>query len=129
MPIASRNPSRDMGAKPGIAIVPSTPVSLLSEMLAFVDLVLVMTVDPGFGGQSLIPACLQKCAAIAALRADARTLSFLISVDGGIKLNSLPAAARAGARTSWSWAPPFSRAADPAADAARTRAAYKAARH
>ncbi len=118
---------RDMGAKPGIAIVPSTPVSLLSEMVEFVDLVLVMTVNPGFGGQSLIPACLQKCAAIAALRA-ARNLSFLISVDGGINTESLPAAAQAGADV-LVMGSAFFAASDSRAALRDARAAYKAARH
>ena len=118
---------REMGAKPGIAIVPSTPASLLSELLPFVDLVLVMTVDPGFGGQSLIPACLDKCASIAAMRSE-RALSFLISVDGGINGNTIPDAARAGADVLVMGSAFFS-ANDPATALRDAAASYKAARH
>ncbi len=118
---------RDMGSRPGIAIVPSTPASLLSEILAFVDVVLVMTVDPGFGGQSLIPACLQKCAAVAALRAELG-LSFRISVDGGVNGDNIPQAARAGADV-LVMGSAFFAAADPGAMLRSARAAYKAARH
>jgi len=118
---------REMGAKPGIAIVPSTPASLLSELLPFVDLVLVMTVDPGFGGQALIPACLDKCASIAASRSE-RELSFLISVDGGINENTIPDAARAGADVLVMGSAFFS-ASDPATALRDATASYKAARH
>ena len=55
---------RAAGMKPGISIVPSTPVHLLDEVLPFVDLVLVMTVNPGFGGQAMIPRCLEKVTAL-----------------------------------------------------------------
>lgn len=74
---------RELGAKPGIAIVPSTPSSALEELLDMVDLVLVMTVNPGFGGQSIIDRCLKKLATLEKIR-DQRGLSFLLSVDGGI---------------------------------------------
>jgi ribulose-phosphate 3-epimerase len=85
---------RALGVKPGIAIVPSTPVALLSELLPIVDLVLVMTVDPGFGGQSIIPSCLEKCRTLAAARKE-RGLDFLISVDGGINQATIGSAAAA----------------------------------
>jgi ribulose-phosphate 3-epimerase len=117
---------RSSGAKPGIALVPSTPASLLSELLPIVDLVLVMTVDPGFGGQSLIPSCLDKCSAIAAERAE-RGLRFLISVDGGINADTAPVVARAGADVLVMGSAFFS-AADPAAVLRATHDAYKAAR-
>ncbi|MDR1867077.1 MAG: ribulose-phosphate 3-epimerase [Treponema sp.] len=69
--------------KAGISIVPSTPVFMLEPSLPFVDLVLVMTVDPGFGGQHLIPECLEKVRSLAELRAKYH-FNFLIAVDGGI---------------------------------------------
>jgi len=78
---------RGMGKKAGISIVPSTPVSMLEELLPFVDLILVMTVNPGFGGQKIIPECLEKVKLLSQLRKD-RGLDFLISVDGGINENS-----------------------------------------
>jgi ribulose-phosphate 3-epimerase len=85
---------RDMGKKAGISIVPSTPASAIAELLPFCDLVLVMTVNPGFGGQTLIPRCLEKVSEIARMR-DGR--NFLISVDGGIHEGTAPAALKAGA--------------------------------
>ncbi|MGA2548048.1 MAG: ribulose-phosphate 3-epimerase [Rectinemataceae bacterium] len=117
---------RASGVKPGIAIVPSTPASLLSELLPIVDLVLVMTVDPGFGGQSLIPSCLDKCASIAAQRAE-RGLGFLISLDGGINADTVPRAARAGADVLVMGSAFFS-AADPPAVIREAGISYKASR-
>lgn len=72
-----------LGKKAGISIVPSTPVSFIEELLPYADQVLVMTVDPGFGGQELIPACLDKARTLARLREE-RRLTFLISADGGV---------------------------------------------
>jgi ribulose-phosphate 3-epimerase len=86
---------RNLGKKPGISIVPSTPVSALEEILPFVDLVLVMTVNPGFGGQALIPSCLEKVKKLVRIREE-RGLSFLVSVDGGINVNTAAAARDAG---------------------------------
>ncbi len=117
---------RSSGAKPGIAIVPSTPASLLAELLPLVDLVLVMTVDPGQGGQHLILSCLEKCAALAAQRAE-RGLSFLISLDGGINAETIPLASRAGADVLVMGSAFFS-ADDPAAALRKARDAFKAAR-
>jgi ribulose-phosphate 3-epimerase len=74
---------KEAGAKAGISIVPSTPVSAISELLPFLDLVLVMTVNPGYGGQSLLPFCLDKVDELTALRGK-RGLDFLIAVDGGV---------------------------------------------
>lgn len=115
---------RALGAKPGIAIVPSTPVSLLSELLPLVDLVLVMTVNPGFGGQTLIASCLDKCRSLAALRASLG-LGFLISVDGGINAQTLHLAAESGAGVLVMGSAFFS-APDPAALVRDARASYKA---
>ena len=87
---------RDLGLKAGIAIVPSTPVSMLEEVLPFIDLALVMTVNPGFGGQSLIGECLEKVKKLAKMRKDAG-LNFNISVDGGINEKTAPKAKESGA--------------------------------
>jgi ribulose-phosphate 3-epimerase len=87
---------RGMGKKAGISIVPSTPASALSELLPYTDLVLVMTVNPGFGGQELIPECLEKVHALAEER-QKRGLNFLLSVDGGIHEKTAAAAVAAGA--------------------------------
>jgi ribulose-phosphate 3-epimerase len=83
---------RSMGKKAGISIVPSTPAALLSELLPSVDLILVMTVDPGFGGQELIPECLEKVRFLAAER-QKRGLNYLLSVDGGIHAENAATAA------------------------------------
>ena len=87
---------REKGMKAGIALVPSTPVMLLEEVLPCVDLVLVMTVNPGFGGQTLIPHCLKKITLLKTLR-EQHGYTYLISVDGGINNQTLPHAVTAGA--------------------------------
>ena len=74
---------KDAGKKAGISIVPSTPVNFLSEILDMVDLVLIMSVNPGFGGQKLIYTCLEKVKRLQFLR-EKYGYSYLISLDGGI---------------------------------------------
>lgn len=86
----------DLGVKAGISLVPSTPVSALEELLPYVDLVLVMTVNPGFGGQEMIGSCLRKVETLASLR-QSRDLNYLISVDGGVNRATGPVVAGAGA--------------------------------
>jgi ribulose-phosphate 3-epimerase len=86
----------ELGKKAGIAIVPSTPVSALTEVLSVADLVLVMTVNPGFGGQCLIPATLDKVRALDSIKKE-KNYPFLISVDGGINEETAPLAREAGA--------------------------------
>jgi ribulose-phosphate 3-epimerase len=86
---------RDLGKKAGISIVPSTSVYCIEELLPSADLVLVMTVNPGFGGQTLIPSCLEKVKKLAGIREE-RGLSFLISVDGGINEETAGPARQAG---------------------------------
>ena len=85
-----------MGKKAGISIVPSTPAAALNGLLPYVDLILVMTVNPGFGGQELIPECLEKVHFLAEER-QKRNLGYLLSVDGGIHEKTAPAAVAAGA--------------------------------
>jgi ribulose-phosphate 3-epimerase len=84
-----------LGKKAGISIVPSTPVSLIEPLLPFAELVLVMTVNPGFGGQAIIPGCFEKVRALAALREAGRG-DYLISVDGGINESTAVSAREAG---------------------------------
>ncbi|MDR1444206.1 MAG: ribulose-phosphate 3-epimerase [Treponema sp.] len=74
---------RELGKAAGISIVPSTPVSAIGELLPFLDYVLVMTVNPGFGGQTLIPQCLDKVRLLAKLR-EAGGYNYRIAVDGGV---------------------------------------------
>ncbi len=87
---------RKKGSRPGIAIVPSTPAEALVEVLPLVDMVLVMTVNPGFGGQELIPRCLRKVEALDRMRRSGGH-QFLIEVDGGINRGTVQSALNAGA--------------------------------
>ncbi|MEE8441067.1 MAG: ribulose-phosphate 3-epimerase [Spirochaetia bacterium] len=86
----------DLGKKPGISLVPSTPVHAVQELLGKVFQVLVMTVNPGFGGQKLIPGCVEKVCALDELRRKLG-LSFKIAVDGGINRETARVAREAGA--------------------------------
>lgn len=86
---------RSHGMKPGVAINPATPVQTLGEVLDMIDHVLVMSVNPGFGGQTFIPGALEKVRKLATMR-QARGVDFRIEIDGGIDLETIGAAARAG---------------------------------
>ncbi len=85
----------EKGKKAGVAICPGTPVSLLSEILPCADIILVMTVNPGWGGQKLIPSCVEKVAQLKKYREE-RGLSFKISVDGGVNNETLNSVIDAG---------------------------------
>ncbi|MCQ9209730.1 ribulose-phosphate 3-epimerase [Granulicatella seriolae] len=74
---------KELGVKAGVVINPGTPVSAIEPVLDMVDLVLVMTVNPGFGGQKFIPSTLGKMKELAALR-EKHDYHYLIEVDGGI---------------------------------------------
>ncbi len=87
---------RELGAQAGVALNPATPVSTVEHVLDLCDLVLVMTVNPGFGGQKYLATMEPKIAELAARR-DARGLSFDIEVDGGIGPSTVAGAAAAGA--------------------------------
>lgn len=87
---------KELGAKAGVAINPATPVESLGEILEFVDLVLIMSVNPGFGGQSFIESSLNKIKKLVQLRNE-HDLKFLIEVDGGVDRNSIPKLKDAGA--------------------------------
>ncbi len=87
---------RQLGAKAGAAINPSTPISVLSEVAGELDYVLVMSVNPGFGGQRFIPRSIEKIAALKAWLATAGS-NAMIGVDGGVDLGNANALARAGA--------------------------------
>jgi len=84
------------GKKVGVSIVPSTPAFMLQELLPELDLVLVMTVNPGFGGQKLIPSCLEKVRYLDRVRQE-QGYRYLIAVDGGINQFTAPQAIQAGA--------------------------------
>ncbi|MFO1462990.1 MAG: ribulose-phosphate 3-epimerase [bacterium] len=86
---------RSLGAKAGIALNPHTPVASMGYILDEVDFILVMTVNPGFGGQKFIPAAFKKVAELAELRRE-HGLSFQIEIDGGIKVDNIGEVSRAG---------------------------------
>ena len=86
---------KSLGAKCGVAINPSTPVEQLSEIIDMIDLLLIMSVNPGFGGQEFIPNSINKIKKAAALRAE-RGLGFLIEVDGGISVKTISSVSEAG---------------------------------
>lgn len=85
----------ELGKKAGIAICPGTPVSAIQELLPDVDLVLVMTVNPGWGGQVLIPGCVKKVELLKNLREENK-YNYMISVDGGVNKDTLSKVVEAG---------------------------------
>jgi len=87
---------RSLGKKAGVSINPATPVSTLEVILDEVDLILVMSVNPGFGGQSFIPSALTKIEALRQL-IDRRGLAVELEVDGGVKADNIRQVAAAGA--------------------------------
>ncbi|HEY3760155.1 MAG TPA: ribulose-phosphate 3-epimerase [Verrucomicrobiae bacterium] len=89
---------RQLGKKVGLAVNPPTPISSMLPFLDKIDLLLVMTVNPGFGGQEFIHECLPKIQQAEAWRRD-RGLRYRISVDGGINFLTVADCARAGADT------------------------------
>ncbi len=86
----------EAGCRAGVAINPATPVSALADILPDVDLVLVMSVNPGFGGQHFLPASTKKIAELRELRSR-YTHDFRIEVDGGIAADTVQGVVRAGA--------------------------------
>ena len=89
---------RDGGAKPGIVFNPATPLTALAEVLDLVDLVLIMSVNPGFGGQKFIESSLNKLADAAEMIASSPR-DIRLEIDGGINPDNIAAAADAGADT------------------------------
>lgn len=87
---------RSHECKVGVVLNPATPVQALGEVLDLVDYVLIMSVNPGFGGQKFLPSTLEKVRKLTTMRA-AKGLNFRIEMDGGIALNTIGAGVRAGA--------------------------------
>jgi len=87
---------REAGARAGLALNPPTPLERVRPFLHAIDLLLVMSVNPGWGGQPFVAGSMEKLAAARALREESGA-SFVIEVDGGIKAHNAAAAARAGA--------------------------------
>jgi len=84
------------GCRAGVVINPATPVDMLCEVLDIVDYVLVMSVNPGFGGQKFIPTTAHKMRRLAEIRAE-RAYSYRIEVDGGVDMDTVADIVRAGA--------------------------------
>ena len=87
---------KELGMKAGVALNPHTPVSLLDDIAADLDLVLIMSVNPGFGGQKFIQSSVDKVRSLVELRSK-KNASFLIEVDGGVNLETGKKLADAGA--------------------------------
>ena len=87
---------RSLGMQPGVAINPATPVSQLSDILHDIDLVCMMSVNPGFGGQTFIPHTLEKIRQLRKM-IDERGLKTLIEIDGGVTLDNAATIMAAGA--------------------------------
>ncbi len=118
---------REIGARAGIALKPGTPVEPWLELLPEFDQVLVMTVEPGFGGQSFIESTMPKLRALRPAVA-ARGLDVWLQVDGGINEQTIAIAADAGADTFVAGSSVFN-AADPATQIATLREAARAHSH
>ncbi len=103
-PEATEHPHRSLsliregGAMAGLVLNPGTPATAVEPLLEAVDMVLVMSVNPGFGGQAFIPSSLEKVAALRRM-IDASGRATRLEIDGGIKVDNVGAAARAGADT------------------------------
>lgn len=89
------NRIKEYGAKAGVAINPATPVETLSEVLNLADLILVMSVNPGFGGQKFIPNALKKIKKLAGLKNE-NCYDYLIEVDGGVNQENIREISNAG---------------------------------
>lgn len=87
---------KELGMKAGVALNPATPLNLLEWIIKDLDLVLIMSVNPGFGGQSFIPICLEKIKRTREM-IDSHESNAILAVDGGIKLDNCLEVAKAGA--------------------------------
>jgi len=87
---------KSLGMQAGVALNPHTPVELLKDILADIDMVLIMSVNPGFGGQSFIPYTLEKIKALRRM-IEEQALNVKIEIDGGVTLENAPSIIAAGA--------------------------------
>ena len=111
---------RAAGARAGVALKPGTPVSQIESLIRFVDMILVMTVEPGFGGQSFMPQTLAKVQQVRRL-VDTSDVDVWVQVDGGVDLENIEQCAAAGADIFVAGSAVF-RAADPMEMIERLRA-------
>ncbi len=87
---------KQTGKLVGISIIPSTPICMIEELLADVDIILIMTVNPGYSGQRLIERCVEKVKKLAALRDAHEQYTYLLSVDGGVNTKTIKMVKDAG---------------------------------
>jgi ribulose-phosphate 3-epimerase len=114
---------RDLGAKPGVSLNPATPLTSLIEILPYVDLVLVMSVNPGFGGQRYIPTMTEKIATLRRALEERHLWPIELEVDGGITPKTLPEVSAAGASVVVAGAAVFNKEGGVAENIAALRAA------
>ncbi|MGD0765135.1 MAG: ribulose-phosphate 3-epimerase [Dehalococcoidia bacterium] len=117
---------RRLGARPGVALNPGTPLSMLEDVLADVDLVLIMSVDPGFGGQEFIEEVLPKLRRLRRLLDDAGS-AVEVEIDGGITAETAPRSVQAGARVLVAGTAIFNQKASIAENMARLRKSIEGA--
>jgi ribulose-phosphate 3-epimerase len=118
---------RELGVRAGVTINPATPAESLSEILPYVDLVLVMSVNPGFGGQSYIPTSTAKIATIRRMLDERGLAGVELEVDGGVTADTVGEVVRAGATAVVAGSAVYNERATVAANLARLRAAIDAA--
>jgi ribulose-phosphate 3-epimerase len=90
------NRIRELGCKAGVSLNPATPLGQIEEVLELVDLVLVMSVNPGFGGQEFIESTLSKVERLVEVRGQSKDRNFLIEIDGGVKASNIGRMRQAG---------------------------------
>jgi ribulose-phosphate 3-epimerase len=98
-PVATLRSIRHLGKRAGLAIKPNTPVAVLEEMLEEIDMILVMTVEPGFGGQAFIEAMMPKVQQVRNWLIQKGFTDTWLQVDGGISLSTIRTAFKSGADT------------------------------
>ena len=118
---------RELGMKAGVTLNPATPAESLSEILPYVDLVLVMSVNPGFGGQSYIPTSTAKIARIRRMLDERGLTDVELEVDGGVTPETVGEVVRAGATAVVAGSAVYNDRASVAENVARLRAAIDAA--
>ncbi|HLL83020.1 MAG TPA: ribulose-phosphate 3-epimerase, partial [Longimicrobium sp.] len=118
---------RELGMKPGVTLNPATPAESLAEILPYVDLVLVMSVNPGFGGQSYIPTSTAKVAKLRRMLDEGGLGHVELEVDGGVTAETVGEVVRAGATAVVAGSAVYNARSTVAENVGRLRAAIQAA--
>jgi ribulose-phosphate 3-epimerase len=98
-PLATLKKIRSLGKRAGLAIKPNTPIEVVEELLSEIDMIVVMTVEPGFGGQSFLVSLMPKVAKARRYLEQRKLNDVWLQVDGGISLSTIEIARQAGADT------------------------------